>query len=667
MATVYTVAACYTPRPLSRMDDTLSLVWALGDIAFALALVFTALVALGVTSWRKAPWRTRITASLGAAAVAGAGIVGAAHWKLRTLGEPHVDIERVETTSITSARRWSLSQRRALMFVALSPPHRVTVKRILDRPPREVSPFPPLDDAMMARLRARLRATGDCEHEALLDRRLGDFERAMATTCARPAARREAAEAALATGDAPRAWELIATARETVHDGFDGRLLTLIDRPPTEALAVEPAVPAHERPMWRCVTERLRQHALGDQDAEVWTAALESDSAACRILAATSPARRDPASLRALFRLPVPAQRAWSSALTASRVLLAVDGRLDPVPCLTRRVAAMDGAWIARYPALADTLLRAVRDEGCAMVMDRVWFPAMQARAWNEWGDPERPSLDAFEDLIVGWQLIDGAWDRMRQTLDARFTRSRRATLARSFRASFGPLAAWAVGRLDAAWADGTSWPRGFSWSSVLFTFDAITARRGWDYESMLRAHDIPHYAIDGVKRWDLDEPRVPSHNPALSAWIDYWRTGTFAPPHDAPRWLHDDGMQRVVTAAESDAGAVLRALEAPSLEHAERLAVVAYRLRGDTRIFEAWLRRAWGSFDPFAHTLGEWEDALRTLRTCALRLRLPALRSELEATLTRVRRLRRAGDPFVQIVLDGPRPQPTPEDNEGD
>jgi hypothetical protein len=563
-------------------------------------------------------------------------------------------------------RRWSPAQVRALRIASLSPLHRGAVKRLLDAPPRATRPFPPADEATTRELRAWLRARGDCAHEALLDRRLGDFERAASSRCAQPGAARRAAEAALAMGDVERAWGLVAPDRARVHDGFDGRLLAAMERPSLEDLARAPAAPARELPMWGCVVARLRQRALGDGDGDVWAPLLESDSAPCRILAATAPARRDALALRALVRLPPTAQRAWSSALTAARVLINTGGKVPPVLCPQRRVAALDGAWLARYPALAEALLVNVRDESCALVHDRVWFPAMQARAWGAWADPERPSVDAFEDLIVGWQLVDGAWERMRTVLDARFTRARRAQLARSFNASLAPLAAWVVDRLDVAWASGTPWPRGYSWASVIATLDGLTPRRGFEHEAMLRGHDIPHYAIDAVKRWDLDAVRVPAHNQTLSAWIDYWRTGLYAPPHDAPPWLRDDAMRRLVAAVEEgDGDGAARALGDPTAHNAERLAVVAYRLHGDAARFEPWLRRVWGSIDPFAGTLGAWEGDLQTLRTCALRLRRPALRGELDRAIVGVRRARRVSDPFVQAVLDGPRPPPTVVDDD--
>ncbi len=124
--------------------------------------------------------------------------------------------------------------------------------------------------------------------------------------------------------------------------------------------------------------------------------------------------------------------------------------------------------------------------------------------------------------------------------------------------------------------------------------------------------------------------------------------------------------MQRLVAAVEEgDGDGAARALGEPTAHNAERLAVVAYRLHGDSGRFEAWLRRAWGSVDPFAGPLGAWEGDLQTLRTCALRLRLPALRSELDRAIVGVRRARRGSDPFVQAVLDGPRPPPTVVDDD--
>lgn len=648
------------------MSDTLALAFAFGDVAFWAGFALLALAALGGASVARLPWRRRGVVALAVALAYALAVTLVARGELAAMGEAVVELERVDDASLTTLRRWSPAQVRALRIASLSPLHRGAVKRLLDAPPRATRPFPPADEATTRELRAWLRARGDCAHEALLDRRLGDFERAASSRCAQPGAARRAAEAALAMGDVERAWGLVAPDRARVHDGFDGRLLAAMERPSLEDLARAPAAPARELPMWGCVVARLRQRALGDGDGDVWAPLLESDSAPCRILAATAPARRDALALRALVRLPPTAQRAWSSALTAARVLINTGGKVPPVLCPQRRVAALDGAWLARYPALAEALLVNVRDESCALVHDRVWFPAMQARAWGAWADPERPSVDAFEDLIVGWQLVDGAWERMRTVLDARFTRARRAQLARSFNAALAPLAAWAVDRLDVAWAEGASWPRGYSWASVNATLDGLTPRRGFAYEAMLRGHDIPHYAIDGARRWDLDAVRVPAHNPTLSAWIDYWRTGTYAPPHDAPAWLRDDAMQGLVAAVEEgDGDGAARALGEPNAHNAERLAVVSYRLRGDGRRYEPWLRRAWGSVEPFAGALGAWERDLQTLRTCALRLRLPALRSELDRAIAGVRRARRGSDPFVQAVLDGPRPQPAVDDDD--
>jgi hypothetical protein len=651
------------------MYDSLELFSAFGNVAFAALALLASALTFTLSAWFvRAPRRAALAASLTAALVTAAALTASAAHALRTLGDASVEVERADATKITSLRRWTVAQQRRIALASMSPLHRGAVRRLFERPLRFEEPFPPADPASLARLRAWTRARGECGLDALLDRRDGDFERAASTPCARPDGARQAAEAALATGDVERAWSLIATSRAAVHDGFDARLLTLLARPPSDALATLPAVPAHERPAWACVMERLRQRALGDRDVEVWTPLLASDSAACRILAATAPARRDAASLRALSRLPIPAQRAWRTQLTASRVVIALSGRLDPVPCLSRRIAAVDAAWLARYPSIAEDLLRDARDEGCAFVMDRVWFPAMQSVAWNAWGDPERPSMEPFEDLIVGWQLVDGAWDRMHTLLDPRFTRSKRAQLERAFRNALGPVSSWAVARLDVAWAGGEAWSGGFSWPSVMASLDALPRREGWDHEPMLRAHDIPHYAVRLAKRWDLDVARVPAHNPVLDAWVDYWRTGTFAPAHDAPPWLRDASMLRVAAAAdEGDARDVLRALGDPTIQHAEQLAVVAYRLRGDTARFEPWLRRAWGSLDPFAAPLATWEDALQTLRTCALRLRIAGLRRDVEAALVRVRALRHDRDGFIQAVLDGPRPAPPPTDDDAE
>jgi len=649
------------------MDASLELFSAFGNVTFA------ALVALAAAlAWRVARSSTRaarVAAPSAVALVVAAGLVASAHLALRGLGAPLLAVERVDGATTVFLRRWSAAQRRLLLRASLSPLHRGAVKALFDAPRRVTEPFPPLDAAGVARLRAWMRARGDCALEALLDRRLGDFERAAAARCDRAGAARESAEAALATGDVERAWTLLAPRRAEVRDGFDARLLTLLPRPDDGALSTLPNVPAHERPLWACVMARVQQRLRGDGDAAFWTPVLASPLAACRILAATAPARRDPEALRALTRLPVAALRAWPATLSAARALLAVSGKLEAVPCPARRVAALDAAWLARYPSLAATLRHELRREGCAFVMTRVWFPTTQALAWFEAGDPDGGAMASFEDLVVGWQLVDGAWDRVRTVLDPRFSRRRRAALARSFRGSLGPVVSWSVGRLDVAWAEGTPWPRGFSWPSALTTLDALPRRDTFAHEPLLRALDLPHYAVRTVKRWDLDTLRVPAHHPVLDAWIDYWRTGEYAPAHDAPTWLRDAGMRAVADATvEGDASAVRERLGAPSLHAAEQLAAVAYRLQGDMRTFEPWLRRAWASLDPGAAPLGQWEDALQTLRTCALRLRLAGLRRDVEAALVRVRRMRREGDGFVQAVIDGPRPAPPePDDDEGE
>lgn len=649
------------------MDDSLELFSAFGNVAFAALAAFAAALAWLVV--RRASRTVRVAAPAVVALVVSAGLVASAHLALRGLGAPRFTVERVDGAAIVSLRRWSDAQRGQLLRASLSPFHRGAVKALFDAPRRSTEPFPPLDDAGVARLRAWMRGRGDCALEARLDRRLGDFERAAAARCDRAGAARESAEAALATGDVDRAWALLAPRRAEVRDGFDARLLTLLARPDDGALSTLPNVPAHERPLWACVMARVQQRLRGDGDANFWTPTLASPLAACRILAATAPARRDPEALRALTRLPVAALRAWPATLSAARALLAVSGKLEPVPCPARRVAALDAAWLARYPAVADAVQRELHRVGCAFVTARVWFPTQQALAAFEAGDPRGAALDGYEHLIVGWQLVDAAWDRVRTLLDPRFSRRRRSALARSFRGSLGPVVSWSVGRLDAAWADGTPWPRGFSWPSTLTVLDALPRRDSFTHEPLLRALDIPHYAVRTVKRWDLEVVRVPAHHPVLDAWIDYWRTGEFAPAHDAPLWLRDAGMRAVADAAvEGDAAAVLGRLGGPSIHGAEQLAAVAYRLQGDLRPFEPWLRRAWGSLDPGAVPLGQWEDALQTLRTCALRLRLPALRRDVEAALVRVRRMRVEGDGFVQAVIDGPRPAPPePDDDEGE
>lgn len=649
------------------MDDSLELFSAFGN--FALAALCLVAAALAWAAARRLPRARRAAVSAAVAAVVAAVFIVAAHVALEGLGAPSLAIERVDATSITSRRRWSAAQRRRVVLASLSPLHRAAVKALFDAPRVVTEPFPPADDAGVARLRGWLRARGDCAREALLDRRLGDFERAADARCERAGAAREAAEAALATGDAARAWTLLEAHRAEVRDGFDARILTLHPSPPDGALSTLPAVPAHERPLWACVLARVQQRLRGDRDAAFWAPMLASPLAACRVLAATAPSRRDPESLRAITRLPLAALRAWPTTLSTARALIAVSGRLDPVLCPARRVAALDAAWLARYPAVAATLRGALRREGCPFVVTRVWFPTTQALAAFEAGDPAGTPTQ-FEDLAVGWQLVDGAWERVRTMLEPRFSRRRRGALERSFRGSLAPLVAWSVGRLDVAFADGTPWPRDFAWPSVLTSLDGLPRREGWDHEPVLRALDIPHYAVTTVKRWDLDALRVPANHPTLDAWIDYWRTGEFAPPHGAPAWLRDAEMRALAAAVtEGDRAAIRARLGAPTIRNAERLAVVAYRLDArDAGSFEPWLRRAWGSLDPGAMTLAAWEDALQTLRTCALRLRLGAMRRDVEAALVRVRRMRSEGEGFVQAVLDGPRPAPPePDDDEGE
>jgi hypothetical protein len=649
------------------MDDSLELFSAFGNLAFAALVALAA--ALTWAAARRLPRARRVAAVAVVALVLAAGLIASAHLALRDLGAPTFVVERIAGACFVSVRRWSAPQRVLLVRASLSPLHRRAVKALFDAPRLVTEPFPPLDVAGIARLRGWMRGRGDCASEALLDRRLGDFERAASARCDRTGAARESAEAALATGDVARAWTLLAPRRSEVTDGFDGRLLTLHERPDDGALSTLPRVAPHERPLWACVMARVQQRLRGDRDATFWTPMLASPLAACRILAATAPARRDPDALRALTRLPVAALRAWPTTLSAARALLAVSGKLEAVPCPVRRVPALDAAWLARYPSLAATIRHELRREGCAFVMMRVWFPTTQALASFEAGDPEGGAMEAYEDLTVAWQLTEASWDRVRTLLDPRFSRRRRAGLARSFRSGLGPVVSWSVGRLDAAWADGSPWSRGFAWPSALTVLDALPPRDTFAHEPFLHALDIPHYAVRTVKRWDLDVLRVPAHHPVLDAWIDYWRTGEFAPAHDAPVWLRDDSMRAVAdAAAEGDVATVLGRLGPPSLHGAEQLAAVAYRLQGDLGAFDPWLRRAWGSLDPGAMPLREWEGGLQTLRTCALRLRLASLRHDVEAALVRVRRMRREGDGFVQAVLDGPRPAPPePDDDEGE
>jgi len=649
------------------MDDTLELFSAFGNVAFALLLALVA----GSTSFavRRLARLRRAGFVLASALLFTVMVVGGASAALDRLGAVPFVIERVDAATITSVRQWRSTQRTLIALASLSPLHRSHVKALFDGPRRITEPFPPSSPAGVVRLRTWLRARGDCALEARLDRRLGDFERAASTGCTRPGAAREAAEAALATGDVARAWSLLEAHRAEVRDGFDARLLALHPAPPDGALSLLPAVAPHERARWACILARIQQRLRGDRDATFWTPMLTSPSVACRILAATAPPRRDAEALRALTRLPTAELRTWSTALAAARVLIAVSGRLDPVPCPSRRIAALDAGWLVRHPSVAAMLRDALRREGCPFVMARVWFPTTQALAAFEAGDPTgQPTT--FEDLAVGWQLVDGAWERARTLFDARFSRRRRADLERSFRGALAPLVAWSVARLDRAWADGTPWPQGFSWPSVLTTLDALPRRTGWDHEPVLRAFDIPHHALGTVKRWELDALRVPANHPTLHAWIDYWRTGEFIAPHGAPPWLRDEAMRALVAAvAESDETLLHERLGDATLRNAERLAVVAYRIEARARgALEPWLRRAWGALDPASMPLASWEDALQTLHACALRLRLLTLRRDLETTLVRVRRIRAEGDGFVHAVIDGPRPgSPEPDDDVGE
>jgi hypothetical protein len=646
------------------MDDSLELFSAFGNVALALVLALVALAAWAAC--RRLPRPPRRAIALGAPLAVGATLVVGAHLALAGLGEPQAVIVRIDPAAVTSHLRWTAPQRRRIALASLSPLHRARVKALFDGPRRITGPFPPTDDRGVDRVRAWLRDRGECALTARLDRLLGAFERAAETRCERPGAVREAAEAALALGDVARAWATVEGHREAIGDGFDGRLLALHPRPPEAALATLPATSSRERALWACVFARLEQRVRDDRDPARWTPLLASPLAACRILAATAPPRRDAEALRALHQLPAQALRAWPSTLTTARSLLALSGAVTPLPCPARHAAALDGAWLARYPDVAATLRGALAREPCPLTVTRQWFPVTQALAAFEADDPTSPGLPRHEDLTVAWQLVDLAWERARTTLDPRLTRRRRAALERSFRGALAPVVAWSVGRLDAAWADGSPWPRGFTWPSVLLALDAQPRRESGDLEAILRAFTIPHHAVSSMKRWDHEALRAPANHPTLDAWIDYWRTGEFAPPHAAPSWLRDDAMRALAAAVEeSERALVIARLGEPSLRNAERLSVIAYRLAGDHRPLEPWLRRAWASLEPSTLPLAAWEDALHTLHTCALRLRLATLRSDLEAALLRVRRLRREGDGFVQAVLDGPRPEAVPDDDE--
>ena len=52
-------------------------------------------------------------------------------------------------------------------------------------------------------------------------------------------------------------------------------------------------------------------------------------------------------------------------------------------------------------------------------------------------------------------------------------------------------------------------------------------------------------------------------------------------------------------------------------------------------------------------------------IHTCALRLRLDALRADVERAMARVRAVRRGVDPWVLAVVEGPREAPPDDDPE--
>lgn len=167
-------------------------------------------------------------------------------------------------------------------------------------------------------------------------------------------------------GDAGRAWGLLEAHRAAVRDAFDARLLALMERLPDGALSTLPAVAPHERRLWACVLARVQQRLRRRPRRRV----LDPD--------AREPAGRLPRPRRHGARAPrpggaprahaAPARRAARVAHDARpRVLLAVSGRLEPVPCPARRVAALDAAWLTRYPAVAAALQREMHRVGCPL------------------------------------------------------------------------------------------------------------------------------------------------------------------------------------------------------------------------------------------------------------------------------------------------------------
>ncbi len=176
---------------------------------------------------------------------------------------------------------------------------------------------------------------------------------------------------------------------------------------------------------------------------------------------------------------------------------------------------------------------------------------------------------------------------------------------------------------LDARFASGEDWPRGFTWASVVAAMHS--------FPSTPRDHRpiVAHLLGVGVEEselanpWTSSELRAAGGNARLSALVEWWRLGQYTPSRDAPARERSVLVQRAVAVADTRrTGAVLAALGDPTVESVEALALVAYRLTSERDLVDPWLRGAVGFLPPGVSDRASRCRLRTALRQAAQRLR---------------------------------------------
>lgn len=631
------------------------------------------------------------------ATVAAAVPVAAASWYgarvFARVGAPTVALSSVRGDVARWRRVWSHDDRNRLALAALSPLLREKVRAQRAREEEFQTAFPPLDRDEAGRLAAVLRGNGDCVHEAILALRTGFAARAadLALSCAEPDAEavardaecllRPASSQCLLTyvrgAEAVARWSATLAAQSARRGATGG----------SGVRAEDPGVTGPEVDGVGCaLITSLRDPPntagapLAPLAASVWDDLLTIPDPACRVLGATRGVRRDAAALGALVEArATDATRRLVEHAKAYVQLTGTDrGRITGPLCASRvPPAQLEVGYLAANPGMALAFLEAAVASPCAWVGDRTYLIAAQAFAQflSEAGTPASGAscgggrCEGLEDRR-GWmwqvdavrahRTLARSWGTTLHRLDARYTPRRlREHDALGGRLLDG-LPNYVVPVLDRALERDGNWPGDFTWGSVARAMAALRSPPTWSMRAFPEARQLHQHQMDRAAVWSAPEASSQERAPLFAALVDYWRTGVWTPPRDAPALYRGARMRRAVDAAAGwNTEDVLRVIGPPDDEGVQIMAAVSPRLSGRRPSAEHWVRAALGYAPPSSRGSAAQVIHLARVVSVARRLRLAAIADEAESRRAAALDALLSRDPWVSAVLDGSRAAP--------